>query len=120
MVKKPSKKVAYAACNGGCRATADCIYGCVGCGVCVSVCPFEAIEINDLGVAEVNGEKCLGCGKCTRECPRGVLHVHERIFPIVVACSNEAPGKARGSSARSAVSAAACASRPAPPGRPAW
>ena len=35
----------------------------------------------------------LGCGKCTRECPRGVLHVHERIFPIVVACSNEAPGK---------------------------
>lgn len=93
MVKKPSKKVAYAACNGGCRATADCIYGCVGCGVCVSVCPFEAIEINDLGVAEVNGEKCLGCGKCTRECPRGVLHVHERIFPIVVACSNEAPGK---------------------------
>ena len=72
MVKKPSKKVAYAACSGGCRATADCIYGCVGCGVCVSVCPFEAIEINDLGVAEVNGEKCLGCGKCTRECPRGV------------------------------------------------
>ena len=65
MVKKPSKKVAYAACSGGCRATADCIYGCVGCGVCVSVCPFEAIEINDLGVAEVNGEKCLGCGKCT-------------------------------------------------------
>ena len=22
-----------------------------------------------------------------------MLHVHERIFPIVVACSNEAPGK---------------------------
>ena len=93
MVKKLSRKTAYAACNGGCRATADCRYGCVGCGVCVSVCPFEAIELNAVGVAEVDPARCVGCGKCTRECPRGVLKLHDRLCPIVVACSNEDAGK---------------------------
>ena len=93
MQKKLSKKTAYVACHGGCRATAECVWGCVGCGVCVSVCPFEAIEINSLGVAEVNAAKCVGCGKCTRECPRAVLRLHDRLCPIVVACSNHAPGK---------------------------
>ena len=93
MVKKLSKKTAYAACNGGCRATADCRYGCVGCGLCVSVCPFEAIELNAVGVAEVDPARCVGCGKCTRECPRGVLKLHDRLCPIVVACSNEDAGK---------------------------
>ena len=92
-VKRPGKKAAYVACNGGCRATADCQYGCVGCGVCVSVCPFEAIEINVLGVAEVIEDKCLGCGRCVRECPRGVIRLHERLNPILVRCANENTGK---------------------------
>ena len=47
-------KAALVACNGGCRATAACEYGCVACGLCVGVCKFDAIEINDLGVAQVN------------------------------------------------------------------
>ena len=92
-LRKPSPKYAVVACSGGCRATADCQYGCVGCGVCVSVCPFEAIEINSAGVAEVNPAKCLGCGKCARECPRGVIRVHDRLQPIVVACANHDAGK---------------------------
>ena len=86
-------KAAFVACNGGCRATADCQYGCVGCGVCVSVCPFEAIELNALGIAEVIEDKCLGCGRCVRECPRGVIHVDDRLQPIVVACANHDAGK---------------------------
>ena len=93
MLKKLSRRTAYVACNGGCRATAECQYSCVACGVCVSVCPFEAIEINAVGVAEVDPARCVGCGKCTRECPREVIRLHDRLCPIVVACSNEAPGK---------------------------
>ena len=77
-MKTRSKKTAYAACSGGCRATADCRYGCVACGVCVSVCPFEAIAINDLGVAEVDPAKCVGCGKCTKVCPADVISIIER------------------------------------------
>ena len=34
-------KAAFVACNGGCRATADCQYGCVGCELCVNVCKFD-------------------------------------------------------------------------------
>ena len=62
-------KAALVACNGGCRATADCEYGCVACGLCVGVCKFDAIEINDLGVAQVNEGKCIACGACAEECP---------------------------------------------------
>ena len=83
-LRKPSPKYAVVACSGGCRATADCQYGCVGCGVCVSVCPFEAIELNALGVAEVDWTRCIGCGKCAKECPRAVISIHDRLNPIVV------------------------------------
>ena len=55
-------KAAFVACNGGCRATADCQYGCVGCELCVNVCKFEAIALNEYGVAEVNEDKCIACG----------------------------------------------------------
>ena len=72
-------KAAFVACNGGCRATADCQYGCVGCELCVNACKFEAIALNDYGVAEVNEDKCIvdimlnvaefflheSCGQCT-------------------------------------------------------
>ena len=57
-------KAAFVACNGGCRATADCQYGCVGCELCVNACKFEAIALNDYGVAEVNEDKCIACGAC--------------------------------------------------------
>ena len=40
---------------------------CTGCGICESVCPFDAIEVVD-GIAEVN-EKCNLCGACVEECP---------------------------------------------------
>ena len=43
-LRKPSPKYAVVACSGGCRATADCRYGCVGCGVCEQLCPVGAFE----------------------------------------------------------------------------
>ena len=52
-------QAAFVACNGGCRATADCQYGCVGCELCVNACKFEAIALNDYGVAEVNEDNTL-------------------------------------------------------------
>ena len=90
-------KAALVACNGGCRATADCEYGCVACGLCVGVCKFDAIEINDLGVAQVNEDKCIACGACVRKycevscigcglcekaCPAGAITVRENLSHI--------------------------------------
>ena len=40
---------------------------CVGCGICVSRCEFDALEIVDFKV-EIDTEKCTGCGKCLHPC----------------------------------------------------
>lgn len=40
---------------------------CIGCGACVSQCPFGAIEMVD-GIAVIN-EQCTLCGSCESACP---------------------------------------------------
>ena len=75
-------QAAFVACNGGCRATADCQYGCVGCELCVNVCRFEAIALNDYGVAEVNEDKCIACGICQKLCPAGAITVTDNLSYI--------------------------------------
>ncbi len=44
---------------------------CTGCKVCVTVCPFKAIQLNDKGKAEVNEALCKGCGLCVSSCRSG-------------------------------------------------
>ena len=59
---------------------------CTGCGMCVDVCPYEAIALKD-GKAEVNEVLCEGCGTCAATCLRAAvqtrnltpLQVHEMI-----------------------------------------
>jgi len=41
---------------------------CAGCGICVDVCPANAIEIQD-DKARVDVEACVECGLCVGECP---------------------------------------------------
>ena len=41
---------------------------CNGCRVCVTICPYNAIEITN-GKAHVNEVLCEGCGMCTAACP---------------------------------------------------
>jgi heterodisulfide reductase subunit A len=41
---------------------------CVGCKMCVTVCPFKAISLNAKNLAEVNEAMCKGCGLCTGSC----------------------------------------------------
>jgi heterodisulfide reductase subunit A len=42
---------------------------CGGCAVCVSVCPFGAVELADK--AQVVAVHCRGCGSCAAACPTG-------------------------------------------------
>lgn len=46
---------------------------CIGCEVCVSVCPFNALEMKE-GKARVN-DQCTLCGACAEECPEGAIVV---------------------------------------------
>jgi heterodisulfide reductase subunit A len=43
---------------------------CMGCGVCVQVCPYSARTLNELTkIAEVDEALCAGCGACIIACP---------------------------------------------------
>ncbi|MBF0497770.1 MAG: CoB--CoM heterodisulfide reductase iron-sulfur subunit A family protein, partial [Deltaproteobacteria bacterium] len=44
---------------------------CVGCGVCWTICPYQAIDQNDKGLAQVNEALCKGCGTCVASCRSG-------------------------------------------------
>ncbi len=47
---------------------------CTGCGMCVDVCPYEAVSLKD-GKAEVNEVLCEGCGTCQATCLRAAIEV---------------------------------------------
>ncbi|KMY67595.1 heterodisulfide reductase [Desulfocarbo indianensis] len=44
---------------------------CVGCGVCWTVCPYQAISEDEKGLAVVNEALCKGCGTCVASCRSG-------------------------------------------------
>ncbi|MGQ9504083.1 MAG: 4Fe-4S binding protein [Thermogutta sp.] len=45
---------------------------CSGCRVCVALCPFEAITVNEeKNIAEIDPTLCKGCGTCVAACPSG-------------------------------------------------
>jgi ferredoxin len=69
-----------------------CQEGCLGLGTCVAVCPFDAIHINDNGVAVVDPESCTGCGLCVKACPRSLISLIPRAHKIYLACSNHERG----------------------------
>ena len=41
---------------------------CIGCGECITVCPEDAIAMNNKK-AVVDGDACIGCGECMTVCP---------------------------------------------------
>ncbi|MFB0558253.1 MAG: FAD-dependent oxidoreductase [Candidatus Bathyarchaeia archaeon] len=49
---------------------------CSGCGLCVHVCPYNAIEIDrEKMVAVVNRAMCKGCGACSATCRSSAIDV---------------------------------------------
>jgi len=44
---------------------------CDKCGTCISVCPGNALVIEDR--LTVSPEKCASCGMCVRVCPFGAI-----------------------------------------------
>ena len=102
------EKIAVVQCAGTCEATSvkadyrgipscaaaklfyggngSCIFGCMGFGDCVQVCPFDAMQVKD-GVVRVDMSRCTGCGMCVSACPRGVLELVPRRHRVAVFCN---------------------------------
>ncbi len=66
----------------------DCGFGCLGLGSCVAACKFDAIFINDHGVAEVDRDKCTHCMQCAEACPRHVITDVPYAADILVPCAS--------------------------------
>lgn len=52
-----------------------CTYGCLGLGSCSIACPFNAIEMGENHIPQVNLERCTGCGKCVEVCPKNIMEL---------------------------------------------
>ena len=45
---------------------------CIGCGVCVEVCPTDALSLED-DIAVCDADLCVDCGVCIPECPEEAI-----------------------------------------------
>jgi electron transfer flavoprotein alpha subunit len=49
---------------------------CIACGArCQSVCPVDAIQMNDAGEPIIDASRCIGCVKCVKVCPVQALEM---------------------------------------------
>jgi RnfABCDGE-type electron transport complex B subunit len=71
--------------GGGSKA---CVFGCLGGGDCVAVCNFDAIHINEYGVAKVEPDKCTACGLCVTACPKNLIEMVPYKQEVFVDCIN--------------------------------
>ncbi|MFW9948108.1 MAG: 4Fe-4S binding protein [Candidatus Odinarchaeota archaeon] len=46
---------------------------CIDCGACISLCPTEALFLNELARLEFSYDKCIGCLLCLDSCPRHAI-----------------------------------------------
>jgi len=62
---------------------------CTGCGMCVAVCPYDALALKD-GKVTVNEVLCEGCGTCTATCLRSAIQVknltQNQVAEMINAC----------------------------------
>jgi len=58
---------------------------CVGCGICVEVCPHDTISVID-GKAKITGDHSISCGHCAAACPENAIKVD--VIDKTMSCYN--------------------------------
>lgn len=52
---------------------------CIGCGMCVTVCPHEVFQMNGRKVFLRDRDACMECGACALNCPVQALAVQSGV-----------------------------------------
>jgi len=71
----------------------ECVFGCLGFGTCVKVCPFGAISMSDEDLPVIDESKCRACNKCVVVCPKKLFSLIPATGKVYVACSSHDSGK---------------------------
>jgi hypothetical protein len=48
---------------------------CTKCGMCVEICPADAVQFGQDGYPSFDPEKCMGCAQCIATCPEIALQI---------------------------------------------
>ncbi len=80
---------------------------CIKCGICTSMCPYnaiirlerpcakacgmDAIKSDEYGRAEIDNDKCVSCGQCLANCPFGAIADKAQIFQLIQAIRSDIP-----------------------------
>jgi ferredoxin len=48
---------------------------CVGCGMCIEVCPREVFTLENTRAVILDKDRCMECGACENNCAFGALSV---------------------------------------------
>jgi Formate hydrogenlyase subunit 6/NADH:ubiquinone oxidoreductase 23 kD subunit (chain I) len=51
------------------------VYKCIGCGMCVVVCPHRVFEMSNK-VVKIANDNCIECGACALNCPTKAIEVN--------------------------------------------
>ena len=52
---------------------------CIGCGMCLNVCPHAVFEMDGKKAQIVNRNDCMECGACAQNCPTTAVTVRAGI-----------------------------------------
>jgi len=71
----PASRQVLVTCNSkdkGPDTKKNCQTGCIACGICVKVCPFDAPVVEN-NLSRINLDRCRVCGLCVTKCPTGAI-----------------------------------------------
>lgn len=52
---------------------------CIGCGMCIIVCPHAVFNIADGKAKIIDRDACMECGACARNCPVKAIDVRSGV-----------------------------------------